>query len=422
MTIRFIGIIFGIMVVVPVPPAVYSSQRFHRLSVGKTSSRWIRRSGGCSHSRTQPTTPWSMRVRGGEDSIKEGDDESFDRFLEDFARQMEEMRKDLLHETNLEMEQLKQDLLEKKRRQRQRQEDEEEEEGKMPTASVSPTTTNITEHEEMTEPCLSAQEESFVEEGVNNIQEEAIEKLSDAVGGISNEEDSININEEEEEVSCLNTKETEENSFRNDNDSEDINSKSSAEVVDIEDQDSTNELPVTGQWVELEEDESFPEIADGLSFTQSSLQEQRISSDSSVEDVAEETIQDGGVKHDSQALLKLQSSVKEKEYRKTKKRVSKSIKVQSTSIEKREDANDDEITKNAASTEIAGVLQQNNKIAKIAVVGRAIRVIGLVAIYIYIYINLLQALPPNSTTRFLVLALLTAYFHFQITKQFNHKS
>jgi hypothetical protein len=55
-----------------------------------------------------------MVLKGGGEPIKEN--ESFCTFLEEFARDMEEIRKDLLDETRLEMEQLKFEILEEKKK------------------------------------------------------------------------------------------------------------------------------------------------------------------------------------------------------------------------------------------------------------------------------------------------------------------
>jgi hypothetical protein len=112
-----------------------------------------------------------------------------------------------------------------------------------------------------------------------------------------------------------------------------------------------------------------------------------------------------------------------KQHKKTKKLVSKSIKAKSTPIVSKEWQSDEKGNNNEAlsSTKIVSNLLENRKVVWMAAMSRAVRVMGLVAIYIYMYINLLQALPPNSKTRFVVLALLTAFFHFQISKQFGHK-
>jgi len=354
-----------------------------------------------------------MVIRGGGETIKEN--ESFSTFLEEFARDMEEIRKDLLDETRLEMEQLKLEILEEKRKRRQQQEKEEDE--KDPIASGSLTSTDDIQPENRVELDLSAKIEVYGNGDVDNFQETATENHVDDFTEIKEEREDYG----EAEVVTFNLTESQDKSLLEDDDAAHSDNKRRGQVLDNEDhnQDSINEVPTADELVQSEDDEFLNELDDGRQSSKIlNHKQQRRPDTGEILDAEGYTTQD-----DEEELLKLQSNMERKQHKKTKKLVSKSIKAKSTPIVSKEWQSDEKGNNNEAlsSTKIVGNLLENRKVVWMAAMSRAVRVMGLVAIYIYMYINLLQALPPNSKTRFVVLALLTAFFHFQISKQFGHK-
>lgn len=411
MVFRFSKIIGLIMV----PSDARSTLPLHGFSSSKLHNKWINRRISCSNRGTLPISPSTIVVRGGEESISENEKESFSTFLEDFAREMKEIRKDLLDETRLEMEQLKLEILEEKRRRRQHQEKEEDE--KNPIASGSLTST------EDILPELSAKAEVCGNEGIGNLQEMDIENRDDDLLAIKEERKD---DDEEEETGSFNVTESENKSLLTNDDASQSDNERGGQFPENEfhDQDSINEEPIIEEFVQSEDYEYLAELADGCQSSEILNQRQQLCPDTGkILDVDGYTTHDGEAQQDVEDLLKLQSNMKKNEYKKTKKIVSKSIKATSTpsvSEGRLSDKKGNNIEA-ISTTKTVSTLPLSRKIARVATVSRACRVIGLVAIYVYIYIHLLQALPPNSTTRFIVLALLTALFHFQISKQFDRK-
>jgi hypothetical protein len=410
----------NILGLVMVPSDAHSSLPLYGFSSSKSPNTWISRRISCSHRGTLLLSPSTIVLRGGGETNKENENESFSIFLEEFARDMEEMRKDLLDETRLEMEQLKLEILEEKRRRRQQQEKEEDE--KNPIVPGSLTSTDDIQPVNGVELDFSAKAEVFGNGDVGDLQETAAENHDDDFA--ENKEEIIDYGEEE--VINFNLTESEDKSLLEEDDAAHSDNKRRGQVLvnEYHDQDSINEAPTTEELVQSEDDEFSNELDDGWKSSEIlNHKQQRRPDTGEILDAEEYTTEDGEAQHDEEELLKLQSNMERKEHKKTKKIVSKSIKATSTPmIFSKERQSDDKGNHNEAlsSTKIVSNLPQN-RVVWMATMSRAVRVMGLVAIYIYMYINLLQALPPNSKTRFVVLALLTAFFHFQISKQFGHK-
>jgi hypothetical protein len=173
-------------------------------------------------------------------------------------------------------------------------------------------------------------------------------------------------------------------------------------------QDSINEAPTADELVQSEKDDFLNELDDGRQSSKIlNHKQQRRPDTGEILDAEGYTTQD-----DEEELLKLQSNMERKQHKKTKKLVSKSIKAKSTPIvskewQSNEKGNNDEAL---SSTKKVSNLLQNRKVVWMAAMSRAVHVMGLVAIYIYIYINLLQALPPNSKSASLCWLYLQLFF------------
>lgn len=410
MVFRFSKIIGLIMV----PSDAHSTLPLHGFSRSKLHNKWINRRISCSNGVTLPISPSTIGVRGGEESINENEKESFSTFLEEFAREMKEIRKDLLDETRLEMEQLKLEILEEKRRRRQNQEKEVDEQN--PTASNSLTST------EDILPELSAKPEVNGNEDIGTLQE-AETRDDDLLAFKEERKEDDGV----EETGSINVTESENTSLLTNDDASQSDNELRGQYFGSEthDQDSINEEPFIEELVQSEDYEYSTELADGCQSSEILNQRQQPCPDmSKILDIDGYTAQDGEAQQDEEDLLKLQSNMKKNAYKKTKKIVSKSIQAKSTSSVSEGRLSDEKgnNTEALSTTNTNRTLPQRRKIARMAAVSRACRVVGLVAIYVYIYIHLLQVMPTNSTSRFIVLALLTALFHFQISKQFDHKS
>jgi len=197
--------------------------------------------------------PSTMVLKGGGGTIKEN--ESFCTFLEEFARDMEEIRKDLLDETRLEMEQLKLEILEEKRKRRQQQGKEEDE--KDPIASGSLTSTDDIQPENRVVLDLSEKIKVYGNGDVDNFQETATENHVDDFTEIKEERKDYG----EAEVVTFNLTESQDKSLLEDDDAAHSDNKRRGQVLYNEDhnQDSINEAPTADELVQSEDDEFLNE-------------------------------------------------------------------------------------------------------------------------------------------------------------------
>ena len=148
-------------------------------TLGSFKTRRGGKRGGCYQYPRQHYWRFSFLLRGGGDDAYYSNRSSF---LEDFSKQMEKIREDLQRETDLEIEQLKQQLLEEKR---QRYKSAHEEQIKEQIAEKRPlttdviSTTNIADAAEESRAESSSEDSSVLPSSDCNIIEKASDKMED---------------------------------------------------------------------------------------------------------------------------------------------------------------------------------------------------------------------------------------------------